>query len=133
MSMRDYGVNDYGYVFTEEMLEKLIDERFADELDHDDCEILAERMGLEYIGEFTGGAYHLDEKSDDNYNWDTLYYSGDTLYYFPLRSYSNLFSAAYSSKEELITDLKDCHGEWLPNDDNAIYDGVRHIIGTYFG
>lgn len=133
MSTRDYGVNDYGYVFTEEMLVKLIDERFADEFDRGDCAKLAERMGLEYIGEFTGGAYHLDEKSDDNYDVDTLYYSGDTLYYFPLRSYSNLFSAAYSSKEELIADLKNYHGEWLPDDNNDIYYGVRHIIGTYYG
>lgn len=133
MSMRDYSVHDFGYVFTDEMIDQLIDKLKPNDIKSGDTYEMAEYMGLEYIGEFTGEALHLDEKGDDVYNNDTLTYSDESIFYFPISTYSSLFQAAYQSPEELARSMKYSYGKWLPDDFDEIYKGVRHIIGTYFG
>lgn len=133
MSMRDYSVHDFGYVFTEEMIEQLIDKLKPNNIEPGDTYEMAQYMGLEYIGEFTGEALHLDEKGDDVYNNDTLTYSDESIFYFPLSTYSSLFQAAYQSPEELARSMKYSYGKWLPDDFDEIYKGVRHIVGTYYG
>jgi len=133
MSMRDYSVYDFGYVFTAEMIDQLIDKLRPDNIKPGDTYEMAEYMGLEYIGEFTGDAFHLDAQGDDVYSNDTLTYSDETIYYFPIGTYSSLFQAAYQSSEELARSMKYSYEKWLPDDFDEIYKGVRHIVGTYYG
>ena len=133
MSMRDYSAHDFGYVFTEEMIEQLIDKLQPNNIESGDTHEMATYMGLEYIGEFTGEAIHLNENGDDDYNNDTITYSAESIFYFPIGSHSSLFQAAYQSPEELARSMKYSYGKWLPDDFEEIYKGVRHIVGTYFG
>ena len=133
MSMRDYSVHDFGYVFTAEMIDQVIDKMKPDNINPGDTYEMAEYMGLEYIGEFTGGAIHLNENGDDDYGKDTLTYSDESIFYFPISTYSSLFQAAYQSPEELARSMKYSYGKWIPDDFDEIYKGVRHIVGTYYG
>lgn len=133
MSMRDYGVNDYGYVFTKEMLDQLIEKERPEDLKPGDTYEMAELMGLDCIGEFTGEAYRLDENGNDDFRYNNLSYSCDSIFYFPIKSYSTLFQAAYRSKNELAQCMKRYYPKWLPDDLDEIYNGIRHIVGTYFG
>ena len=66
MSMHDYGINDYGYVFTDEMIDRLIEKECPNNIDPGNTYAMANLMGLEYIGEFSGEVYHLDENGDDD-------------------------------------------------------------------
>lgn len=133
MSSRNHGVNDFGYIFTPEMLEKLIAERNPPDIEPDDVWAMAEYMNLEIISEFSGEALPLDENGYDTYYDDYMIYCGDPVFYIPVYATTNLFHAAYASKEELANDLKKRYPNWLPNDPNEIYKGVYHIMGTYYG
>jgi len=133
MSSRDYSVHDFGYVFSEENIENLITKLKPGNINPGDTCEMAEYMGLDRIGEFSGEAIRLDELGDDDFGDDTWNYSCDTIYYFPIGTYSSLFKAAYQSPEELARCMKSSYGKWLPDDLNEIYKGIRHIVGTYFG
>ncbi len=133
MSMREYSVHDFGYVFTAETIDKFIEKEQPDDIQPGDTYAMAEYMGLEYISDFTGETLHLDENGDDDFRNDSFSYSGESIFYFPICSYSTLFQAAYQSKEELVRCMKARYPKWLPDDLDEIYDGIRHIVGTSFG
>ena len=61
MSSRDYSVNDFGYVFNAEMIDQIIEKVKPKNIQTGDTYEMAEIMGLQYIGEFTGEAIRLDE------------------------------------------------------------------------
>lgn len=134
MSMRDYGVDDFGYVFTEEMIDKMIEAYRPDGIAIGDTHEMAEHMGLDYIGEFTGDVWCLDDNGCDDYrNTECSSYSNECLFFFPLERQPTLFRAAYRSPEELAKDMKNTYGKWLPESLKEIYKGMRHIVGTYYG
>ncbi len=133
MSMRDYSVHDFGYVFTEEMIEKLIEKEHQKDINPGDTYEMAEYMGLECIGNFTGEAIRLDENGDDDFRDDNYSYSCESIFYFPICSYSTLFQVAYQSKEELARCMKARYSKWIPDGLQEIYDGIRHIVGSSFG
>ena len=127
MSSKDYSVNDFGYVFNAEMIDKIIEKVKPKNIQTGDTYEMAEIMGLQYIGEFTGEAIRLDEVGDDDFRDDAWSYSADSIFYFPIGAYSSLFKAAYQSKEELALCMKSSYRIWLPDDLDEIYNGIRHI------
>lgn len=138
MSMRDYGVNDYGLIVNEETM-KLLASKAVKEYTEEDYEEdsdyyadeLYERGIIEYISEFTGESIEI---GDDGGNlWGSgETYDNDRIYYASIWKQSTLFEAAYSNMNELIGEFKDRLGEYLPNDfDYRAH--VRHIVGTYYG
>jgi len=133
MSSRDYSVHDFGYVFTVEMINQVIDKLRPKDINRGDTYEMAEIMGLEYVSDFTGEAVQLDERGDNDFSNDVWTYSGDSIFYFPIGAYSSLFQAAYQSPEELSRCMKCSYSKWLPDDLDEIYRGVRHIVGTSFG
>lgn len=133
MSMRDYSVHDFGYVFTAEMIDKIIEKVNPEDIEPGDTYDMADYMGLEYISDFTGEALRLDDNGDDNFRDDMWTYSCESIFYLPIGAYSSLFKAAYQSSEELARCMKARYPEWLPDDLDEIYKGIRHIIGTSFG
>lgn len=133
MSMRDYSVHDFGYVFSADMIDQMIEKIQPEDIKPGDTYEMAEYMGLEYIGGFTGEALRLDEGGDDDFHDDIQTYSCESIFYLPIGSYSTLFKAAYQSKEELSRYMKVSYPEWMPEDFDEIYKGIRHIIGTSFG
>ena len=133
MSMRDYSVHDFGYVFNEKMIDKFIEKLKPKNIEPGDTYEMAELMGLEYIGDFTGDALRLDEFGDDDFDDDAWSYSGESIFYLPIGAYSSLFKAAYQSPEELARCMRSTYPKWLPDDLDDIYKGIRHTIRTSFG
>ena len=138
MSMRDYGVNDYGLIVNEETM-KLLASKVVKEYTEEDYEEnseyytdeLYEKGIIEYISEFTGESTEI---GDDGSNlWSSgEQYSCDSIYYVSLYNYSTLFKAAYENMDVLINELKERVGEYLP-DDFDYRSNIRHITGTYYG
>lgn len=133
MSMREYSVHDFGYVFSEKMIDQVIEKMKPKDIELGDTYEMADIMGLEYVGNFTGEAIRLDENGDDDFKDDAWTYSGDTVFYFPIGTYSSLFQAAYQSKAELAVSMRCNYQKWLPDDLDEIYRGIRHIVGSSFG
>lgn len=135
MSMRDYAVDDYGLLLTEETM-KIIASIVCD--DFDDMEkdeygdALYDEGICEYIGEFTGEAIRITNDGYHEYGNNGESYSGDRIYYVPICSYSTLFKSAYENMDELIAEFKSKLSEYLP-DDFDYRSNIRHIVGTYYG
>ena len=98
MSSRDYSVNDFGYVFNAEMIDQIIEKVKPKNIQTGDTYEMAEIMGLQYIGEFTGEAIRLDELGDDDFHDDAWSYSADSIFYFPKVSLSMLYISPSTTK-----------------------------------
>lgn len=141
MSMREYGVNDYVLLLTDDTMKLLASEICEDfseaeyaEDKYSFNEVVEEKIGSEYISEFSGDAVQIrDDGTDDWFspgNYEA--FSGNTIYYIPFYRYPNLFSAAYKNMSEIVDEMKRRVGEYLPHD-FAYRDAIRHIVGTYYG
>lgn len=135
MSMRDYAVDDYGLLLTEETM-KIIASIVCDDFDNmeeDEYGYALYDEGIcEYIGDFTGEAIHITDDGYDEHRKNGESYSGDRIYYVYAGLCSTLFKAAYENIDELIAEFKQKLGEYLP-DDFDYRANIRHIVGTYFG
>lgn len=134
MSMQDYAVDDYGMLLDAETVRLIASNVFDDFEDDDTCwEYELYDQGIcEYVAEFTGEAQELGD--DGRFFWcgDCEYYSSEVLTYVPLSKYPTLFKKAYNNMDEIIAELKEALGEYLPDDFN--YRGkLCHISGTYYG
>ena len=135
MGMRDYAVDDWGLVFDEDTI-KIVAENaleYFDELEEDDAlDYELYNAGIcEYISEFTGEAILVNENGNVDFN-DSIDYSCDTICYVPVTKWPTIFKGAYKDMDDLIADMKERVGEYLPED----YDyrsNVRKITGTYYG
>lgn len=138
MSMKDYAVDDYGLLMTEETLKIIASKYCKDytEEDYDDDEAyfnekLYDAGIIDHIGEFTGEAMEIDNDGKNEWNTGEVY-DWDTIYYVPISRMSTLFKATYNSMDELINEFKEKLGEYLPGDFD--YRGnIRRIVGTYYG
>ena len=138
MGMRDYAIDDYGMHLTGEVLKAIASKVYGDydeasfECDYYDIvNQLYENGIIEYISDFTGEAYDLD--NNGNTKWEASeYYDCDTICYIPLRKHSTLFNAAYNNMNEIVRELREQLQEYLPDD--FFYEAyLAHIVGTYFG
>lgn len=137
MSMHDYAVDDYGLVFNGNHLEvlaaQLFDDYSAQDFDanmYDYIDSLVEKLGIECISNFTGGAIPIED--DGTPKWSGAdYYCSDSIYYLSVSNHPTLFKAAYSSADDVIKEFKDKVGKYLPG--NFPYRNcLRHIVGTHF-
>lgn len=138
MSMRDYAVNDYGLLMTEETLKMIaskVCEDYTDE-DYDDDpwsfnEELYSKGIVEYIGSFTGES--IDIHNDGSINWGiSEFYNDDCIWYVPVKKISTLFKAAYKNMDEMIEEFEGKLSKYLP-DDFDYRNNIRNISGTYYG
>ena len=138
MSMRDYAVDDYGLLLNDDHLEALASqlcdgytaEDYSENM-YDYIDELQDKVGLSYITAFTGGALIVGDDGESEYT-DSQDYDEDQIYYLPLGKYPSLFRAAYENVDEVIAEVKETLGEYLP--DNFPYrDNIRHIVGTTYG
>lgn len=141
MGMMDYGVDDYGLVLNTNHLKLLayqLCEDYSEKEWEEDAssryvyaEKVSGKLNIEYISEFTGEALYIND--DGNDRWiNTDAYSCDTIYFIPIRYYPNLFKSYYTCIEDIVFELKEKIGKYLP----ATFDyrnNIRHIIGTYYG
>lgn len=140
MSMRDYGVDDYGLLFQPEVMKslaaKLVDD-YSDEEYFKDMygfhDEVQDVLGLTYISGFDGEARAVEDDGTGSYfPSEADYFDNDTVYYLPLCKYPGLFVKAYKNMDEIIDELKSRVGEYLP-DDFDYRSNIRHFMGTYFG
>ena len=126
MSMRDYGVQDYGLVLDKNTLKLIAEKLYADEYkDYDNPKAafeadfaedpydficgMEDKLGFCSYGEFTGEACRLSEKGEATWI-DDVSYSCSNIYYVPLSKNPTLFSAAYTSFQEIINEVKEKFG-----------------------
>lgn len=135
MSMRDYAVDDYGLLLTEETMRTIaaiVCDDFDDIEEDEYGDALYEEGICEYIGDFTGEAGILLDDGLNDWTRNGEMYNGDRIYYIPVSSYPTIFKAAYENMDALIAEFKEKVGEYLPEDFDYRAN-IRHIVGTYFG
>lgn len=138
MSMRDYGVDDYGLVLNTNHLQ-ILASRVLEDYSDEEWEIdkwgvidaFADKVGVEYIGDFFGEAFAITDSGENDWSNSDVY-SGDTIYYVPVSEYPNLFKQAYNNIGELSLEFKKKIGRYLPETFDY-RNNIRHIVGTYFG
>ena len=135
MSMREWAVDDYGLLLTNEMI-KTIASKVLDDLEERDedeyGDALYEDGICEYIGEFTGEAIYIEDDGTEDWRRSGESYNGDRIYYVNVSKYPSLFKVAYQNMDELIAEFKYKVGDYLPKDFNYRAN-IRHIVGTYWG
>ena len=139
--MHDYGVNDYGLILNEETMKHIAsvmcDDFTEEAYDEDDWAFkdeITDKLCV-YISEFTGEAVRIDDHGNDDYLFvDNMEdrFSNDTIFYVPVDKCPGLFSAPYQNIGEIIDEMKEKAGKYLPPDYDY-RDYIRHIVGTYFG
>ena len=138
MSMRDYAVNDYGFVLDEDMIKTIASQFCKDyteeDYEEDECtfkDMLYNAGIVDYISEFTGDAIHITDSGIDDWS-NTNGYSADWIYYIPAKRVGTLFEAAYNNIEEMVDEFKEKIGEYFTEDFNY-RECICHIVGTYYG
>lgn len=140
MAMQDYGVNDYGLLVDFATLKLMAEANLGDDFDPDDfwgdevsyATDFYEDGVLEYIGDFTGEAYRIDDDGSDSYGKGAESYREDWITYIPCSLLPSLFKRAYRDVDEIIEEMKQKVGELLP-DDYDYRKNIVHVVGTYFG
>lgn len=133
--MRDYAVDDYGLLLTEETMKiiaSIVCDDFDDMEEDEYGDALYEEGICEYIGDFTGEAGILLDDGLNDWIRNGEMYDGDRIYYIQVSSYPTIFKAAYENMDALIAEFKEKVGEYLPEDFDY-RSNIRHIVGTYFG
>lgn len=138
MSMRDYAVNDYGLLITEEIAKNIaskVCEGYTEEEYKEDpfgfAYELYEKGLVEYIGSFTGESIIINDNGENLWG-NGEYYNDDVIYYVPTKNISTLFKAAYNNIDEMIEEFKGKLCKYLPVDFDY-RNHIRNISGTYYG
>lgn len=138
MSMREYPINFYGLVLSDRVLKAIassVCEDFNEEDWHDDApafiEELRDRLDLVYVSGFDGEAIRLRDDGTDDFANTHSCYSDDEVNYVPLYMGPKLIGTAYRDMDEIVEEIRDRIGEYLPEDYN-IREDICHIVGTTF-
>ena len=138
MGMKEYAINDYGFILDKEVIELIASKAF-DDFSNDDNTLpdwvdlgyeLYEKGICEYVSEFTGELQELTDTGE--WNGNSKYCNCETIFYVPLSKYPALFKAAYKSMKEAVNELRSKLSNYLP----ATFDyrsRVCYIGGTYYG
>ena len=143
MSMREYGISEYGLVLGEDIVRSMIfalDDSITSEEKDDpyfdifDCIDILDCVGVCYISEFSGEAIDMRADGTDIVT-ESKHYWGDVIFYVPTEKYPSIFKRAYRDFSELVKEFKvkltktgliSC----LPGGFD-IRNNIRHIVGTY--
>lgn len=139
MSMRDYGVDEYGLLLDAETMKALarkICVNYTDEAYDEDPygfneDVEAEFGNIDYISTFTGQAFALTDDGIDDYHCETAYFNEDAVYILAADNTPSLFKAAYANMDEMIAEFSKQLDYYLPN--YAYRSRIKHFVGTYYG
>lgn len=134
--MHDYPLSDYGFVLSDETLRTIGRQMIPNFNPYegwtitDVIEELEDRgYEIQIVGNFSGGTYAI---TPDEMEFDYDMYTDETLYYIPLDRTPKMFDVAYKNMDEIVNEIKDKIGEYLP--DNFSYENnLKHIVGTTWG
>ena len=136
--MRHFGFDDYGLVLDRETMKyiasKVCEDFDPDEYDkdaYDFNEYVCDFIGIACTCEFSGETFPFDENGRESYG-DSTFYVEDRIYFIPAQNYPGLFTLPYASMEDLISEMRERVGEYLPPGFDIRFN-IRHIAGTYYG
>ena len=136
MSTKDWGFIGYGIVIdnivANEIAKKInykID--YAQDLYSDVRDYLYDKGVCDTMGEFTGEAFLVDDKGSVWWGQGEVFHC-EQIWYVELNKMPTLFAAPYKNMCEVIDELKNKLGEYLPNDFDYKRQ-IRLISGTYYG
>lgn len=135
---RDYEFVEYAMYLSYEtfaILAQTVCQFTKEEWDEDEASCIEEISdcldgAIASVGQFTGAVVPIT--SDGAALWsEEQEIDDDTVYYIPLDNEPKLFAAAYKDTEEIVNELKQKIGKYLPEDFD--YAGsIRMITGTYW-
>ncbi len=138
MSTHYYGVDDYGLVLDANALNliaaKLFDDYTDEAWDEDKYEFIesvAEKLDLGYASNFTGELYRIRDDGYTEWGYEEPY-EDDCVYYVPLSNYPTLFNTSYKNMDEIVEEMKQKVGQYLP-DTFPYSQQIRHIVGSCYG
>lgn len=137
MSMREYGVQEYGLVLTKEealnFAKRYIELDCPEIKDIDECEDweIIDYYEFNTISSFSGEATKLNADGFSDCN-DFIEYDDETVYYLSAIYYPNLFYKAYNDYNELLNEFKTDYSKYLPKD-FKYEEHIRIITGSYWG
>lgn len=135
MSMRDYGVDDYGIVLNglgcNTGKHPDFDEDWLEEMQDDET--------IEAQSSFTGETAPLSDRGYPEWG-EPEYFTDETLYYISTLKSPTLFKRAYRDMKELVDELVMSYRKARKNDDRLpkltrkeIRERIRYITGSYNG
>lgn len=138
MSMRNYGVENYGLVFNfSELLDfikkyyKGEDEEVFDYLECEDTTELADMFGFDYYGEFEGSFRPLKDLSEFS-----KYFENDDMfimYFEKQNSHTSILYDCYKNQDEIIDEIDNKLKEKdIIVDRQFIIDNIGFVSGSYF-
>lgn len=140
MGMRNYSLNTYGMLVDMEMVKALSKKLHPEDFDEyafvedytDFVYALYDDGVVEMESSFTGEAFAVSDSGETAYDECMESFYHETIAYLSCRHLPGLFSKAYRNMNEVIQEMKEHMGEYLPKDFD--YRGkIVHIIGSYFG
>ena len=135
MSMRDYGMDDYGIVLnglgSKKGKHPDFDEAWLDEMQ--------ESTPVESQSSFTGEVIPLLDNGSPDWN-STEYFTDETIYYISVVKHPTLFKQAYQDMKEIVDELVSSYRNARKTDDRLpkltrkeIRGMIRYITGCYCG
>ena len=131
MSVREYGEETFGVLFTDAMMAEAV-KRSGEDYEPEEYSAFADEIGLDELFSFSGQAYFIGEDGATDWSKEEMLFCDDHVYYAQLRKWSTLFKPAYSSMDEVIAELKEAFGKYLPDDFDYAHS-IKHFVGTYYG
>jgi hypothetical protein len=135
--MHDYAVTDYGLYLSKDtmkdMAKKYLDfsEKRFEEDPFEFYDRLCNDLDLDYISEFTGEAFPIDDNGADGWG-DSVVFDNEYVFFVPILNPPRLFDRAYPSVDHALLELKRNVKEFLPPDFDY-RSNFRHFVGTYYG
>lgn len=119
---REYAFYDYGFVLTDEVVTELAQK--VTEKEHVEQDPYTIEEAVEYcndfifsVDNFIGSAFRIDAEGNADEDENTIYYSGESVYYVPFKKEPKLLKAAYKTIGEIVDELKENDiAQYLPND-----------------
>lgn len=131
MSVRENAEEAWGVIFTDKMMAEAIKHR-KKKYTEDEYYLFANEIGLDELFSFSGQALPVGEDGATDWSQESLYFNSEHIYYASLRNWSTLLKPAYSSMSEIVAEMKENFGKYLPiNYDYA--HSIKHFVGTYYG
>lgn len=141
MSIRDYGVREYGFILDSELLIKLLSKEenkekineFLDWLEVDNLEELdsrnkfdiAQEIGFNVYSQFTGEAYNYDNTED-------IYFSDEDMFIIFLQK-DSLFQQ-YKDWNEIFSEILNTLLSYgIKTDIDFIKEHTGEVVGSYWG
>ena len=124
MSMKEYGVSEFGMIIDADLEKKICEKFKADGLYDIEAGVIAS------FSEFSGVIRCIAENGDIYGHGENFY--DETIYFFPTEFAPNFIKASYSSIDKIAKEIALIAKDYLP-EGYPVKDHLCFIYGTIFG